>query len=62
LGKPQGSDVDKNKLTFPAILGMDGAKRRAEELIATSLGALERLAFNSDELAGFARYIIDRDY
>jgi len=62
LGKPQGSDLDKNKLTFPAILGMDGAKRRAEELIATSLGALERLTFDSDELASFARYIIDRDY
>ncbi len=62
LGKPQGSDIDKNKLTFPAILGMQGAKNRAEELIDTSLGALDRLTFVSDELASFARYIIDRDY
>ena len=61
LGKPQGSDLDKNKLTFPAILGMDGAKKRAEELINASLGALDRLSFDSDNLASFARYIISRN-
>ncbi|PCI72147.1 MAG: (2E,6E)-farnesyl diphosphate synthase [Gammaproteobacteria bacterium] len=61
LGKPQGSDVDKNKLTFPAILGMQGAKNRAQELIEASLGALERLPYQSEKLADFAGYIISRN-
>ncbi|PHS12662.1 MAG: geranyl transferase [Kangiella sp.] len=61
LGKPQGSDLEKNKLTFPAILGMQGAKNRAQELIDASLGALERLPYQSEKLADFACYIISRN-
>ena len=61
LGKPQGSDIDKNKLTFPAILGMQGAKKRAQELIDASHGALERLPFQSERLADFATYMISRN-
>jgi len=60
LGKPQGSDVEKNKSTFPALLGLDGAKKRANELIARSLEALDRIPLNSDNLADFAEYIVTR--
>lgn len=62
LGKPQGSDLAKNKATFPALLGLDGAKKRASDLIEQSLNALQALPFNSDNLAAFARYIIQRVY
>ncbi len=62
LGKPQGSDVAKNKATFPALLGLDGAKQRAQSLVEKALTALEALPYNSDNLAAFARYIIQRDY
>ncbi len=60
LGKPQGSDQEKNKLTFPALLGLDGAKQRAEELVSRALASLDRLPLNSDKLANFANYIITR--
>ena len=33
LGKPQGSDQARNKPTYPALLGMSEAKRRADEQI-----------------------------
>lgn len=62
LGKPQGSDVDKNKSTFPALLGMSGAKQRANDLVESALGALQQLPYNSDNLAAFANYIIQRRY
>lgn len=62
LGKPQGSDIAKNKSTFPALLGMDGAKQRASELVATALEALEQLPYDSEKLSLFAKYIIQRDY
>ncbi len=60
LGKPQGSDMQKNKSTFPALLGLDGAKQRADELVSRALEALERIPLNSDKLAEFAKYIVTR--
>jgi geranylgeranyl pyrophosphate synthase len=62
LGKPQGSDIEKNKSTFPALLGLDGAKIRAKALVDTALDALEQLPYNSDNLSAFAKYIIQRSY
>ncbi|MCW8877481.1 MAG: (2E,6E)-farnesyl diphosphate synthase [Kangiellaceae bacterium] len=62
LGKPQGSDLELNKLTFPALLGLDGAKLRAKELVEQALDALHQLPYNSDNLAAFAQYIIQREY
>jgi len=60
LGKPQGSDIEKNKSTFPSLLGLDGAKNRADELISRALDSLDRIPLNSDNLAVFAKYIINR--
>ena len=62
LGKPQGSDLEKNKATFPALLGMQGAKQRANELVGQALEALHNLPYKSDNLAAFARYIVQREY
>ena len=28
LGKPQGSDIDANKPTYPSLLGIDGAQQK----------------------------------
>jgi len=60
LGKPQGSDLANNKLTFPSLLGLDGAKRRAAELVDSAIEALERIPLNTDNLADFANYIVSR--
>jgi len=62
LGKPQGSDLDKNKSTFPALLGLEGAKQRAAELVDQSLDALEKIPLNSERLADFASYIVTREH
>lgn len=60
LGKPQGSDLEKNKLTFPSLLGLKGAKKRADELVDRALEALDRIPLNSDKLADFANFIVTR--
>ncbi|GGP53892.1 (2E,6E)-farnesyl diphosphate synthase [Shewanella algicola] len=60
LGKPQGSDEQSNKSTFPKLLGLDGAKACAEQLIQDALSALTKLPYNSQLIADFARYIIER--
>lgn len=61
LGKPQGSDLAANKSTFPSLLGLDGARDVAQSLYNDALTAIAKLPYNSDQLEGFARYIIERN-
>ncbi|QFU23899.1 (2E,6E)-farnesyl diphosphate synthase [Shewanella eurypsychrophilus] len=60
LGKPQGSDCDSNKSTYPQLLGLSGAQQTAKRLIDDALSALTKLPYNSQLIAEFARYIIER--
>lgn len=62
LGKPQGADAALNKPTYPALLGLDGARQKAQELVAEAQAALSVLPGDSSTLAALARYIVDRDY
>ena len=62
LGKPQGSDQKANKATYPALLGLEGARQRAVDLYQQALAALKRLPYNTAELAEFAHFIIARKF
>lgn len=62
LGKPQGSDLEHNKSTYPALLGLEQAKEKAEQLIDEALDALKVIDGNTEILADLAKYIIDREY
>jgi len=62
LGKPQGSDIAANKATYPALLGLDGAKQKAQDLLAQAHQALEAINFDTSELARLANYIVERKY
>lgn len=62
LGKAQGADVALNKPTYPALLGLDGAKQKARELVAKAQQALTALPGDSSTLAALAQYIIERDH
>ena len=61
LGKTQGSDIAKNKPTYPALLGIDGAKNKAQELHQTALDALNGLTnIDTTRLAQISEFIISR--
>lgn len=62
LGKPQGSDLAANKSTYPSLLGLEGARHKAETLLQSSLHALDALPYNSELLEAFAQYLITRNY
>ena len=62
LGKPQGSDEAKHKSTYPALLGLDGAQQKAQQLYKMALAALADIPYNTDSLAEFARFIIKRTH
>ena len=62
LGKEQGADVALNKPTYPALLGLDGARQKARELVDEACDALQALPGDSSILAALAGYIIERDH
>ena len=62
LGKQQGSDLALNKPTYPALLGLEGARSKAVELIAQAHQALQQTGADTRVLAALADYIISRDH
>ncbi len=60
LGKPQGSDQELNKSTYPSLLGLEGAIEKAHSLLQEALQALEAIPYNTQLLEEFARYVIER--
>lgn len=61
LGKPQGSDVELNKSTYPALLGLAGAQEKAQDLYQQAMFALETIPHDTSTLALFTQYIIERN-
>ena len=62
LGKPQGSDIEQNKPTYPALLGLEGAQQRALELHERAIQALEVFDESADILRQLSAYIIERGH
>jgi geranylgeranyl pyrophosphate synthase len=62
LGKTQGSDLARNKPTYPALLGMEGAKQRAQALYEEAMAALEGFDEQALRLRELARFIVQREH
>ena len=62
LGKPQGSDVEQEKPTFPAILGLEKSKALALEQHDLALKHLESLDERADSLRQLSAYIVERQF
>ena len=60
IGKSAGSDERNEKSTYPSVLGVDGARRRAEEVYGIALGALDRLGEGAAGLRWIADFIVNR--
>jgi len=61
LGKPQGSDIARNKPTYPELLGLDGAKQAADDLYNKALKCLDAFDEQADMLREIADYIVNRN-
>lgn len=62
LGKTAGKDVAQNKSTFPALLGMDGAKRRLSALAENMRMQLAPCGEPAGALLALARMAVERDH
>lgn len=60
LGKTAGSDAERGKATYPALIGLVSSRDRARELKDLALGALEPLGEKAEPLRAIARYIVER--
>ncbi len=61
MGKAAGTDVLKDKLTFPAVMGLGQSKAYAKELTDQAIDALDRFDGKADPLRAIAGYVINRD-
>ncbi len=63
-GKRQGSDIQHEKSTYPALLGLDNAQKKALDLYQEAMDSLSLLAsqsYNTSSLEALAGFIIERD-
>lgn len=59
-GKNQGSDILEKKITYPALIGVDKAKKRASILIEEAIEYLSIFSEDTAQLKELAHYIINR--
>lgn len=62
LGKTAGKDQAQDKSTFPALLGMDGAKAHLRELAARMQSVLASHGEEADALRALATLAVERDH
>ena len=60
LGKAVGTDEEKKKSTYPALLGLVESRKLAASRVKGALQALEYLDKKADPLRAIAKYVIDR--
>jgi geranylgeranyl diphosphate synthase, type II len=61
LGKTAGRDLDLHKSTYPALLGIDGATTRANDLVSEGCAALRTAGLLSTQLDLLARFVVERE-
>ena len=61
IGKTAGKDVADAKPTYPAILGMQGARARLTELTCDAVAAVSPLGTNFHALTQLAHFVAERD-
>ena len=62
LGKPQGSDLQLDKSTYPKLLGLEQAKAYRDSLISEAKNIVKELNFNSPFLTQLIDYIAQRKH
>lgn len=62
LGKQQGKDQQLGKVTYPVLLGLDGARDKAKSLCEEAISALSDFGEDAQMLREIALYIVQRKH
>jgi geranylgeranyl diphosphate synthase, type II len=60
LGKTAGKDTAAQKVTYPALFGIEESERKADSLVNAALSELESFGERADTLKELARYLVER--
>jgi geranylgeranyl pyrophosphate synthase len=60
LGKTAGRDLELRKSTYPALLGVEGARARAVDLVEQGCSALEQVGLLTPALSRIAHFTVER--
>tara|TARA_Y100000816_G_scaffold268531_1_gene230822 strand:+ start:188 stop:1081 length:894 start_codon:yes stop_codon:yes gene_type:complete len=61
IGKPVGSDEEKNKSTYASVLGITKSQLKAEKLSKEAIDILISLPYETERLEDLCKMIIERD-
>jgi len=62
LGKATGADLARNKPTYPAVAGLEIARKRMQELHARALAMLNAAGLNAGPLAAISDWLVLRKH
>lgn len=60
LGKTAGKDTAAEKVTYPALFGIEESLKRADALVNHGCAALESFGTRADTLKSLARFLVER--
>ncbi|MCR4442238.1 MAG: polyprenyl synthetase family protein [Peptococcaceae bacterium] len=61
LGKPVGSDVRNEKVTYPSLYGLEKSRVLAEEAVKKAVSAVGSLPGSTGPLEQLAQYLLERE-
>lgn len=61
IGKPVGSDEERDKATYPKLYGLENSRRLAIAEVDAALAALANFDSQAEPLRAIARYIVERN-
>ena len=61
IGKHVGSDQERDKATYPRLLGLDASRQAARVEVDAALDCLRTFGACAEPLRAVARYIVERD-
>lgn len=62
IGKASGADAEREKPTYPGLMGLEQARRFAQALCDEAVTALTDFGQEADSLRELAHYVIQRDH
>lgn len=61
MGKRTGMDAERHKSTYPALVGLEEARRLGDEAVSAAIGALDAYGPEGDPLREIARFVVVRE-
>ena len=60
LGKTAGKDVASEKVTYPALFGIEESLRKADALVESGCAAVDSFGARAETLKALARFLVER--